>query len=99
MRSSGTAPSHRDADVHGVGLPLVELPPYSPEPNPAERLFEDVRRRVEGKVYATLDDKVAEVEAFLEELDAAPARVRQLCGWAWIDAAFEALPAPTEAAA
>ena len=48
------APSHADADVRAVGLPLVALPPYSPELNPAERLFEEVRRRVEGTVYATL---------------------------------------------
>ena len=93
------APSHADADVRAVGLPLVALPPYSPELNPAERLFEEVRRRVEGKVYATLDDKVAAVQAFLEELDADPARVRRLCGWDWLTAAHDALPIAEEKAA
>lgn len=34
------APSHRDQRVHGLGLPLIGLPPYSPELNPAERIFE-----------------------------------------------------------
>ena len=75
------------------------LPPYSPELNPAERLFEEVRRHVEGRVYATLADKVAAVNDFLDELDADPARVRSLCGWAWIDAAIATLPAPLEKAA
>jgi hypothetical protein len=93
------APSHADANVRAVGLPLVALPPYSPELNPAERLFEEVRRRVEGQVYATLDDKAAAVEAFLEELDADPARVRRLCGWDWITAAHDALPTPPAKAA
>ena len=93
------APSHRDADVRAIGLPLVELPPYSPELNPAERLFEEIRRRVEGHVYATLDEKVVAVEAFLEELDAAPARVRGLCGWDWIQAACDALAPPDTKAA
>ena len=93
------APSHADAEVHAAGLPLVALPPYSPELNPAERLFEEVRRRVEGTVYATLDAKVAEVQAFLGELDADPARVRRLCGWGWLTDALDALPAPTEKAA
>jgi hypothetical protein len=93
------APSHRDADVRAIGLPLVELPPYSPELNPAERLFEEIRRRVEGNAYATLDDKVAAVEAFLAELDADPARVRRLCGWDWIEAAVDALPSPEAKAA
>jgi transposase len=82
-----------------VALGLVALPPYSPELNPAERLFGEVRRRVEGEVYATLDAKADAVQAFLEELDADPARVRQLCGWDWITAAHDALPAPTAKAA
>ncbi len=93
------APGHRDADISALDLALVGLPPYSPELNPAERLFEEIRRRVEGRVYATLDAKAAEVEAFLRELDADPARVRQLCGWDWITAAHGALPVPQEKAA
>ena len=59
----------------------VFLPPYSPELNPAERAFQEVRRRVEGRVYAMLDDKQAEVETYLGELAADPARVRRFCGW------------------
>jgi len=93
------ASSHRDAAVRAVGVPLVERPPYSPELNPAERLFEAVRRHVEGRVYATLADKVAAVNAFLDELDADPARVRQLCGWGWINEAIATLPTPLEKAA
>ena len=75
------APSHADAAVRAAGLPLIPLPLHSPELNSAESLFEEVRRRVEGTGYAALDDKVAAVQAFLEELDADPARVRRLCGW------------------
>jgi transposase len=55
---------HREQSVRALGLPLVELPPASPELNPAERVFEELRRAVEGKVYATLADKVAAVAAF-----------------------------------
>ena len=93
------APSHADADVRAVGLPPVALPPYSPELNPAERLFDEARRRVEGRVYATLGDKTDAVEAFLRELDADSARVRQLCGWDWFTAAQDALPRPVQKAA
>lgn len=91
--------SHKDAAVRAVGVPLVGLPPYSPELNPAERLFEEVRRHVEGHVYATLADKVAAVTAFLEELDADPARVRRLRGWDWITATIATLPEPLDNAA
>jgi hypothetical protein len=76
-------------------LPVVRLrlPAYSPELNPAERVFEEVRRRVEGRVYATVLDKQQRVERCLHQLTADPARVRQLCGWDWLTAALDALPA------
>jgi hypothetical protein len=93
------APSHRDAGITGLDPAFVGLPPYSPELNPAERLFEEIRRRVEGRVYATLDAKVADVQAFLEELDADPPRVRRLCGWDWINTAIATLPEPLQKAA
>ena len=93
------APSHHDADITDLDLAFVGLPPYSPELNPAERLFEEIRRRVEGRAYASLDDKAAEAQAFLEELDADPPRVRRLCGWDWIDAVITTLPEPMEKAA
>lgn len=89
------APSHRDERLARIALPLVALPPYAPELNPAERVFEVLRGRIEGTVYATLDAKVAAVEAILQEWDADPARVRRLTGWAWIAEAFAALPTPT----
>jgi hypothetical protein len=93
------APSHRDDEITDLDLGFVGLPPYSPELNPAERLFEEIRRHVEGRVYATLDDKVADVQAFLAELDADPPRVRRLCGWDWINDAIASLPEPLTNAA
>jgi transposase len=93
------APSHRDADIRALDLAQVALPPYSPELNPAERLFEEIRRQVEGRVYASLDEKVAAVQALLDELDTDPARVRRLCGWDWITDALAALPEPHQFAA
>ena len=71
----------------------VRLPPYSPELNPAERIFQELRRRLEGRPYATLAAKQAAADAYLAELAADPARVKQLCGWAWLTAALDALPA------
>lgn len=87
------APSHRDERVQALGLPLIALPPYSPELNPAERFFQELRRTVEGEPYASLDDKVAAAGRVLEQWDADPARVRSLCGWRWIEDAAQTLPA------
>ncbi len=86
------APSHRDARLERIDLPRIALPPYSPELNPAERVFEELRRATNGRVFPTLADKMAAVEDRLREWDADPDRVRRLTGWAWIHAACASLP-------
>jgi hypothetical protein len=78
------APSHKAQLVHDVGVPLIGLPSYSPELNPAERVFEEVRRAIEGEVYGTIERKMAAVESFLTELAGDPARVRRLVRWDWL---------------
>jgi len=87
------AGAHRARLLRELGTRRVFLPPYSPELNPAERVFEELRRRVEGRVYATLADKQAAADASLAELAADPERVKQLCGWAWLTDALDNLPA------
>ena len=77
-------------------LPIarVRLPPYSPELNPAERVFQELRRRVEGRTYDTVADKQAIADAYLTDLAADPDRVRRLCAWDWLVNALDALPNP-----
>jgi DDE superfamily endonuclease len=86
------APSHRTATVRAVGLPLIEQPPYSPELNPVERIFEYLRAGIEGVVYPSIMDKVSAVEAILEELDAETERIKRLIGWTWITGQLASLP-------
>ena len=86
------APSHRAKSLAELGTSRVFLPSYSPELNPAERIFEEVRRRVEGKVYESLHDKREEAESYLKELAADPKRVKSLCGWGWLRESLESLP-------
>lgn len=79
------ARSHRSEWVRKVsGVKTVVQPAYSPELNPAERVFEEVRRWVEGRVYGSIEEKMAAVNAYLSKLEADPARVRSLTGWEWI---------------
>lgn len=87
------AKSHGGATVRQVGVALVQQPPYAPEVQPAERLFEERRRAIEGKTYPSLEAKVAAVEAELAAWAADPERVKRLTGWAWIEAAWADLPA------
>jgi len=86
------APSHKAKVLREVGLCLSFLPPYSPELNPAERVFEEVRRAVEGQLWDSIEAKQEAAEAFLTNLAADPARVKQLAGWHWIQEAIANLP-------
>jgi transposase len=86
------ASGHRGEWVRALGMPLIGLPSYSPELNPAERVFQEVRRAIEGKVYATLEDKMTAVAEFLRGLEVEPERVRSLTWWDWIKAAVQQLP-------
>jgi transposase len=53
---------HKAKAVGEVGLRRVYQPPYSPELNPAERVFAEVRRWVEGRRYERIEAKKAAVE-------------------------------------
>jgi hypothetical protein len=86
------AGGHRTVAVREVGVILVEQPPASPELNPAERIFEELRRKIEGRNYEDIEAKQAAVEAELHSLAAEPAKVRSLAGWGWITSACQALP-------
>ena len=50
-------------------------PAYSPELNPAERVFEKVRRWVEGRIYGSIEEKIEAVNAYLRRLESDPDRV------------------------
>lgn len=78
------ARGHRGAAYEDVAVARIFQPPYSPELNPAERVFEFLRERVEGLVYGSIAAKKAAVERELERLAAEPERVKRLTGWEWI---------------
>jgi hypothetical protein len=87
------APSHRAALVRAVGMKLITQPPASPEVTPAERLFEELRRAVEGRMDHDREAKVAVVERERTSRAADPDRVRRLAGWPWVrDALRQRLP-------
>ena len=70
----------------------IFLPAYSPELNPAERVFEEIRGHVEGEVYPSLKAKMAAIDHVLRQLRADKPRLKRLIGWDWIKQAFEQVP-------
>lgn len=87
------ASSHRGTQT--AQLPFVRIfqPPYSPEVNPVERVFEELRKEVEGRLYPSLVAQQQAVETILRDLAADPERVKRLVGWDWFCQALETLPA------
>ncbi len=67
-------------------------PASSPALNPAERVFEWLRSRIEGIVYGTLEAKREAVERELRALSASQERIQRLAGWAWIREALAGWP-------
>ena len=78
------ARGHRGPAYAEVSAKLIEQPPYSPELNPAERVFEYLRAKIEGQVYGTIAAKKAAIETELSTLASAPDKIRSLAGWHWI---------------
>jgi hypothetical protein len=77
-----------------LGFPLVQQPAHASELNPVERLIEELRRGVEGKVYASLEEKVAAIDAELRKWDVDAHRVRRLAEWDWIKDTLNQVPHP-----
>ncbi len=86
------APSHRGKLMGQLGFQRISLPAYSPELNPAERVFQEVRRHIEGEVYPSLEAKRLAIDHLLRQLRADKARLRQLIGWDWLRQALALLP-------
>jgi transposase len=87
------ASAHRGKAMGEVGFERIFLLPYSPELNPCERIFEWLRARIEGEVYATLQHKRYQIEHHLRRLNADKGQLKSLIGWLWIQTAFAQLPA------
>jgi DDE superfamily endonuclease len=63
---------------------VVTLPPYSPELNPIERLWDIVKDRICNRVWTDLDELTTAINAVLREYWTTPSLVRSLIGQGWL---------------
>lgn len=78
------AGSHRS---EGVGYGEMEkevLPPYSPELNPVERFFQELRRELKNKVYESYEEVEKAVEELFKRYLANPEAVKKLTNFHWL---------------
>jgi hypothetical protein len=70
-------------------MALIRLPAYSPELNPAERLWEEIREKeFANRVFESLGAAMAQAARGLKRLEGLPEFLRSLTGWDWILTSF-----------
>ena len=82
------ASSHKSKDLTvPQNVSLVLLPPYSPELNPAEQIWNALRRDYfANRVFDSLAAATEQAQRGLAEMAANKQALRQLTNWPWISA-------------
>ena len=85
---------HQAADLKiPDNMRLVRLPPYSPELNPAEHLWEEIREKwFTNLVFQELDGVEDVLEDALRTLENDPKRVASLAGFDWLKSIYLMAP-------
>jgi len=79
------APCHRPLIHREIpGLIVLFLPPYSPELNPAERFFEELRKATANLIFKTIEEQEKAIEEKLVALADDSAWMKRLLGYDWI---------------
>ena len=61
------------------------LPPYSPELNPQEHVWDELREKFfHNRAFDSLDALETHLEEALRSLESSPQRMRSIAGWDWI---------------
>jgi transposase len=80
------ASSHVSKDLKiPENIQLHRLPPYSPELNPVEHLWDDIREKsFPNRVFSEMKAVIAQLANDLPALASDTARVKSITGWPWI---------------
>lgn len=79
------APCHRPKIHREIpGLIVLFLPPYSPELNPAERFFEELRKATANRIFKTIGEQEAAIAERLNALADDMEGMKRLLGYEWI---------------
>lgn len=80
------ASSHVAKDlVVPQNMALLKLPPYAPELNPQEHIWDELREKAfPNRVFADLASVRAQLDDWLPQLAASGATLRGITAWPWI---------------
>ena len=76
---------HKTVDLQlPNGMKSLFLPTYSPELNPVERFFEELRRKTANRIFDSLEQLETVLVEVIQEYVDDKQKIRQLCGYPWI---------------
>lgn len=79
------APSHRPKIIREhEHITCIFLPPYSPELNPAERFFGEIRKATANQIFETIEAQEVVIAEAVKKLSLDESRMQQLLGYEWI---------------
>jgi len=80
------APSHRAQHLRvAQNMALIRLPAYSPELNPVEHIWDELREKeFANRVFDSLGAAMAQIARGLKRLQNDPKSLQSLTGWDWI---------------
>lgn len=80
------ASSHKAKDLQRPeNIKLVALPPYAPELNPQEHVWDELREKAfPNRVFSDLAGVIKQLECSLPQLSADHESLRSLTAWPWI---------------
>lgn len=80
------APSHRPKIIRErKNITCIFLPPYSPELNPAERFFEEIRKSTANKIFESIDAQEDAIAKKVKDTSADIDGMKELTGYEWIE--------------
>jgi transposase len=68
---------------------VIWLPPYSPELNPVERFFQELRRKIANRLFSSLEELENALVEAIQEYFQDKEKVKQLCAYPWILEQFQ----------
>jgi hypothetical protein len=94
----GGASSHRSKELQILeNIRLHRLPGYSPELNPQEHIWDELREKeFPNRVFESMKGVVSQLEAGLPRMAANTQALRSLTAWPWIVSLF-AMPSASAA--
>ena len=79
------APCHRPKVHREIpGMIVLFLPSYSPQLNPSERFFEELRKATANTTFTTIAEQETAIDTALNALANNTEKMKQLCGYEWI---------------